>query len=133
MALMHFTRTLSSLLEAGVDVTVAVEQAGEASGSPVVRKVALRAAELVDGGRGLADSFIASLIFPSTILQMVDVGERSGRLPETLAKTSEILEDEANHRLGVLIRVLPIASSLVVFGFLGFKIIAFWLGIYGGG
>lgn len=131
LSMVYFTRTLGALLEAGVNVTLALEQAGDASGSPVIRKIGLQAAELVEGGRGLADAFVGALVFPPIILQMLDVGEKSGRLPETLLKTSEVLEDEANHSIRIMVRILPIAASLIIFGFLGVKIVLFWLGIYG--
>jgi type IV pilus assembly protein PilC len=133
LALMHFTRTLGALLASGVDVVTALDQAGTASGSPVIRKAGRRAAELVDGGRTLAEAFVASLLFPPIILQMMDVGERSGRIPDTMMKTAVVLEDEANHAIAILLRILPVAVSLVVFGFLALKIILFYAGILGGG
>lgn len=132
LCLVNFTRTLGALLEGGVNVTLALEQAGDACGSASIRREALRASELLEGGRGLAEAFVASLIFPPIILQMIDVGEKSGRIPETLSKTSEVLEDEATHAIAVLTKVLPLAIFLLIAGFLAFWIISFYAGIYGG-
>ncbi|MCZ6689450.1 MAG: type II secretion system F family protein [Planctomycetota bacterium] len=123
---MLFTRTLGALLASGVTASLALEQAGEASGSPILRMVGLKTAELVEGGRGIAEAFVAVMIFPPLILQMMDVGEKSGRMPETMAKTAQILEDEAGHALNIMMRVLPIVSSLIVFAFLGTKIVLFY-------
>lgn len=47
-------------------------------------------------------------------------------MPETMAKTAQILEDEAGHALNIMMRVLPIVSSLIVFAFLGTKIVLFY-------
>ena len=131
-ALMKFTRTLGALYGAGVLAADALRHAGDTSGSAAIRLVALQAVELVEGGRTIADAFVASFLFPPLILQMLDVGEKSGRLPETLAKTSEILEDEAKYSVEIMTRILPVAAFLVIAAFFAVEIFTFWLARYPG-
>ena len=54
----------------------------------------LSARERVMGGADIAASLAQEKVFPRLVVNMVGVGEQSGRLPEVLEKISDVYEDQ---------------------------------------
>ena len=69
-------------------------------------------------------------IFPRTAIQMISVGEESGRLDDMLLKVAEIEERHMRERTKMLISLLAPALILVVGALVGFMVIALLLPIF---
>jgi type II secretory pathway component PulF len=69
-------------------------------------------------------------IFPGTAVQMIDVGEETGRLDEMLLKVAEIEERHMRARTKTLISLLAPILILVVGAVVGFMVIALLLPIF---
>ena len=69
-------------------------------------------------------------IFPRTVVQMIDVGEETGRLDEMLLKVAEIEERHMRARTKTLISLLAPILILVVGALIGFMVIALLLPIF---
>ena len=129
-AMIRLTRTLGSMYDAGVNVAEALEQCADIVGSPLVRKKVIQAADLVQGRRPLADAFLPTELFSSTHLQMISVGEKSGRTPETLLKIAEILDDEANHTIKLMLGSTRFFAFIIVATYIGIRIILHWTTLF---
>lgn len=76
----------------------------------------------VRNGDPLTDALSATGVFPVRFLDAFDVGERSGRLPETMKLLSDQYQDEARRAVKVLIQVASWLVSLAVMALVVFFI-----------
>lgn len=121
-ALSRFTRALSVGLAAGVTMNQALRTAIDVSDNPWLQRQLRHLPGHVGSGKGLASGLEHAGCLPGTLKEMIVVGEESGRLPEMLEKTSNHFAEEASHRLGMMMKVLPALMFLVVAMFVGLKI-----------
>lgn len=119
-AIVRFTRVLALLLSTGIPILKALETAGSAAGSVGINDVVKKVAQEIEDGRGLAVSFRASGYFPPLVVNLMAVGEETGRLPNLLDKAADFYEEELaalTKGLVTLIEpVLIIAMGFVVGG-----------------
>jgi type II secretory pathway component PulF len=129
-ALSRFARTLGTLARSGVSLLPALKIVENTIGNRVLARQIAHVAEETRGG----DSFAAPLrklgIFPNTVVQMIDVGEESGKLDEMLLKVADIEERQMRARTKMLISLLGPALILVVGALVGFIVIALLLPIF---
>ena len=81
-------------------------------------------AEETRGGDSLAAPLRKLGIFPKTVVQMINVGEETGKLDEMLLKVADIEERHMRARTKTLISLLAPALILVVGALVGFMVIA---------
>ncbi len=86
----------------------------------------------IRGGSELHEAMTETGAFPRRIIDAISVGERSGRLSETMKLLSDQYQDEARAAMTVLTRMAGIGVWVVVSGliiFLIFRIFSFYLGV----
>ncbi len=129
-ALGRFARTLGTLARSGVSLLPALKIVEHTIGNRVLAAQIARVAEETRGGNSLAAPLRKLGIFPRTVVQMIDVGEESGRLDEMLLKVAEIEERQMRARTKTLISLLAPLLILVVGALVGFMVIALLLPIF---
>jgi type II secretory pathway component PulF len=129
-ALSRFARTLGTLAKSGVSLLPALKIVENTIGNRVLAAQVARVAEETRGGDSLAAPLRKMNIFPRTVVQMIGVGEESGRLDEMLLKVAEIEERHMRARTKTLISLLAPALILVVGALVGFIVIALLLPIF---
>ena len=129
-ALSRFARTLGTLVKSGVSLLPSLKIVENTIGNRVLAKQIARVAEETRGGDSLATPLRKMGIFPKTVVQMVDVGEETGRLDEMLLKVAEIEERHMRARTKTLISLLAPILILVVGALVGFMVIALLLPIF---
>ncbi len=126
----RFSRILSTLLEGGIPVIQALENAGATSGSMIVVQAVQAAGERIQEGMSIADPLEESGIFPPMVIHMISVGEESGSLPALLETIANFYEDEVSNmskRLSALLEpVMLVAVGIVV----GVILLALYLPIF---
>ncbi len=119
----RFARMLGTLLANGVAMLEALSLVGG-----TLRNTALAAAlddvvTEVKEGRGLAGPLAQSGLFPDLAVDLVRVGEESGRLEDMLLKVAEIFERESertiNRLLALLVPGLTIGLGVLIAGIIG--------------
>ena len=114
------------LLEAGIATHEALRVAASASANEVFDRVAAHVADLAEEGRPLSDALKAAdpgKRLPRELAWYVEVGERSGRLPEALARASDVCAARSRNvlsRLTGLIFPLGVITVALVVGMLGY-------------
>ena len=110
-------RTLSVLVSCGVPILNGLEMSGKVANNTVIK----RAFDvLIDGakrGRTLSASAVEAKIFPAMVIQMIRIGEESGKLDETLSKVSDWYDDELEQQIKALTSMME-PMMIVVVGFL---------------
>ncbi|MCG9894392.1 MAG: type II secretion system F family protein [Fimbriimonadaceae bacterium] len=119
LSLARMLSTLSSLLGSGVNLLPALESAGKVSGDPDIEAACEAAHQDVHGGGMLSESFKRTRVLPPTLVQMVAVGERSGRLSTLVERASEEMEVQADARLKSLMAIFEPIMILVMGGVIG--------------
>ncbi len=88
-------RTLSSLITAGVPITRSLEIISQSLGNFYYRRAMIVAAEQVRKGTNLSDALNPySHIYSPLVIQMIAVGEETGRTAEILEKLADFYEEE---------------------------------------
>lgn len=129
-ALGRFARTLGTLARSGVSLLPALKIVENTIGNRILAQQVANVAEETRGGDSLAAPLRKLGLFPRTMVQMIDVGEQTGRLDEMLLKVAEIEERQMRARTKVLISLLAPALILVVGALVGFMVIAILLPIF---
>jgi type II secretory pathway component PulF len=129
-ALGRFARTLGTLVKSGVSLLPALKIVENTIGNQILAKQVAGVAEETRGGDSLATPLRKLGIFPRTMIQMIDVGEQTGKLDEMLLKVAEIEERQMRARTKIVISLLAPALILVVGALVGFMVIAILLPIF---
>jgi general secretion pathway protein F len=129
-ALSRFARTLGTLAKSGVSLLPALKIVENTIGNRVLAQQVARVADETRGGDSLAAPLRKMGIFPRTVVQMIDVGEESGKLDEMLLKVAQIEERHMRARTKTLISLLAPVLILVVGALVGFIVIALLLPIF---
>jgi general secretion pathway protein F len=129
-ALGRFTRTLGTLVKSGVSLLPALKIVENTIGNQILAAQIARVAEETRGGDSLAAPLRKLGIFPRSVVQMIDVGEESGKLDEMLLKVALIEERHMRARTKTLISLLAPMLIMVVGALVGFMVIAILLPIF---
>lgn len=129
-ALSRFARTLGTLVKAGVSLLPALKIVENTIGNLVLAHFIAQVSEETRGGDSLAGPLRKLGVFPKAVIQMIDVGEESGKLDEMLLRVAEIQEREMRAKTKTLVSLLAPALILVVGALVGFMVIAILLPIF---
>jgi len=110
-----FARTLATLLTGGLPLVPSLETAARSIDSRQISKAIFRSVETVREGKGLSVSLGATKIFPELAVEMIEVGESTGALPQMLNSVAEFFEEDVQTNLTAAMSLIePII--LVVMG-----------------
>ncbi len=129
-ALSRFARTLGTLVKSGVSLLPALKIVENTIGNLVLSGQIAQVAEETRGGDSLAAPLRKLGLFPKTVVQMIDVGEESGRLDDMLLQVAVVEERQMRARTKALVSLLGPALILVVGALVGFMVIALLLPIF---
>ncbi len=125
------TRTLSSLLSAGVPIVSALEITSHVVGNWHFRQVLVTAAEEVRKGGKLSESLNRSHgAYPFMIGQMVAVGEETGETSQILKKLAEFFEQEVENMTQNLSAVIEPFLMLIIGAMVGLFAISMFQPMY---
>lgn len=125
--LARFSRTMNSLLQAGVPITEALTIVSNVIENGIYKNAILRARDKVQQGGKLGESFMGyEKIFPSLLTKMITIGESTGSLESTTAHLSELYErnvDNITKNLSVLLEPLLLIFMGLLIGGIALSII----------
>lgn len=129
-ALGRFARTLGTLARSGVSLLPALEIVRHTAGNAYLASELGAVAEETKGGESLAAPLRRRRLFPATMVQMIAVGEETGRLDDLLLKVATIQERLVRRSSRTLVSLLAPAMILVVGALVGFIVISLLLPIF---
>lgn len=101
-ALSEVSRTISLLVNSGASLISALHIAAEVSGNYYYKGALLNTSSLVEKGAGLSVGLQNQAVFPPLMIQMVKVGESTGKIDESLLKVSEYFERDLDIKVKTL-------------------------------
>jgi type IV pilus assembly protein PilC len=110
-----FARTLSTLLTGGLPLVPSLETAAKAIDSKQIGLAVFRSVETVREGKGLSASLAATKVFPELAIEMIEVGESTGALPQMLNSVAEFFEEDVQTNLTAAMSLIE-PLILVVMG-----------------
>ena len=129
-SLSRFTRTLGTLLGAGVAILKSLEISEGAAGNRIFRRQIADAALRVKEGSGLAEGLARAENFPGLLREKIAVGEETGKLPEVLVACAEQYEKSLDRSVKLFVAVFEPALIFLMAGIVGFIVISMLLPIF---
>ena len=126
----RFSRTLSTLVAAGVDIIRSLEITGSTAGNSLIEDATAVVRERVHQGVPIAIPLEDEKIFPPMVSQMVRVGEETGELEKMLAKIADFYEDEVDSSIATLTSVIEPLMMIGVGMVVGVIIISMYMPMF---
>ena len=125
-----FSRTLSTLLTGGLPLVPSLETAARAIDSRQIGSAVFRSVETVREGKGLSVSLAATKVFPELAIEMIEVGESTGALPQMLNSVAEFFEEDVQTSLTAAMSLIEPAILIVMGVVVVVILIALYLPIF---
>ncbi|RYG33858.1 type II secretion system F family protein, partial [bacterium] len=132
LAMAKFGRAFGALYRGGVPLTRCMQLAADACGNEHLRAQMYPAVKRLESGAGITETFRETGAFNPLVLDMVGTGETTGSLDKMLQKMSEFYEEDAEAKAYKLGQITGVVVGLCVAIYIGFIVISFWTGYYGG-
>lgn len=109
----RFTRTLGTLMGAGVPVLQALNIVKETVGNEVISKAVTTIHDAVKEGENMAPPIASSKVFPPMVISMVEVGEETGALPDMLMKVADSYDEDVDNAVASMTSIIE--PLLIIF------------------
>lgn len=126
----RFTRTLSTLLNAGVPIIESLRITSRTAGNKVLELGIQKSLESISGGQTIAEPLAATGIFPAMVIQMISVGEKTGGLADMLSRVSDFYDDEVDSAVDSLTSLIEPMIIVFLGGIIGSILIAMYLPMF---
>jgi type IV pilus assembly protein PilC len=125
-----FTRTLSTMLSAGVPIIDSLEICIETLDNTQIAKDLTKVRKAVIEGKSITEPLGRIPYFPPLITQMIKVGESTGNLDQMLLKVADVFEEEVEELIGNLTKLIEPLILVFLGGIIAFVLIAMYLPIF---
>lgn len=112
--LSKFSYSFGNLLSSGVPIIKAIEIVATAVGNEVYRKRFLLTAEDMKSGIPMAENLSNSKLFPSMLVNMIEVGEQTAQLENVTQKVAEFYDEEVSTAVAALTKIMEPLIIVVV-------------------
>jgi len=126
----RFSRTLSTLIAAGVDIIKALEITGQTAGNWVVEEALADVRVQVQEGIPIAQPLAANSILPPMVSHMIKIGEETGELEKMLSKVADFYEEEVDSSTSSLTSIIEPLMMIGVGCMVGVIIISMYLPMF---
>jgi len=128
--LTEFSRTFGLLVGTGTLIVEALLETADTTGNIYYRNAIKGMARQVEKGVPLGEAMVAYPLFPGMIVQLVKVGEQTGKVDESLSKASEYYEREVSQTVKTLTTAMEPFIMIVLGVGVAFLIISVITPIY---
>lgn len=128
--LTDFTRTFGMLVGTGTLVVDALQKSSDVIDNAVFKKAVVGVTRRVEKGIAIGDAMTSSSLFPPVLVEMVKIGEQTGKLDESLGRVSEYYEREVEQTVKTLTTAIEPFIMIVLAVGVGFLILSIITPIY---
>jgi type IV pilus assembly protein PilC len=115
VAVARFTRTLSTLLASGVPILDGLDITAKTAGNAIIEDAIQTTRSGIERGETISEPLRKTNVFPSMVVQMINVGETTGALDAMLSKIADFYEEEVDTAVAGLLTLM----EPVMIAFLG--------------
>jgi type IV pilus assembly protein PilC len=123
----RFSRTLGTLIAAGVPILEAIKITKETSGNYVFEKALQNVYDSIREGEGFAGPLRESKTCDAIVVNMIDVGEETGELDQMLMKIADNYDEEVDVAVASLVSLLEPLMVVFLGGFVGLIVVAMFM------
>lgn len=123
-AIARFTRTLGTLISAGVPILDAINITRETSGNEVYSRALMKVHDAIREGESMADPLRATKVCDAIVINMIDVGEEVGDLDKMLMKIADNYDSDVDVMVSSLVSILEPVMVVMLGVIVGFIVIA---------
>lgn len=126
----QFSRTLASLLRSGVTLMEALRVTEKTVTNATLRRSIHGISAGISKGEPLSDLFAKTALFPVMVVQMISVGERTGKLESILFDVANFFDQEIDYAIRNLTAVLEPVLLLAMGSMVAFIALSVLLPIF---
>jgi type IV pilus assembly protein PilC len=126
----RFTRTMGTLLTAGVPILDALEICAKTAGNTVVQAGIMYARHQISEGKDMATPLAFTGLFPPMVVQMIGVGEQTGALDAMLTKIADFYEEEVDVAVAAMTSLIEPIMMVFLGTVIGGMVVAMYLPIF---
>jgi type IV pilus assembly protein PilC len=126
----RFCRTLSTLLSSGVPILDGLDITARTSGNAIIERAILTTRSGIERGETVSGPLKETNVFPSMVVQMINVGETTGALDTMLSKIADFYEDEVDAAVAGMLTLLEPIMIAFLGVVVGGIVIAMYLPIF---
>jgi len=130
VAVAKFSRTLGTMLTSGVPILESLQVVARTSGNKVIEIAVFRTADAISEGRPIAEPLEETGVFPSMVVQMINVGEAVGALDAMLEKIADFYDEEVDQAVDNLTAMIEPFMMVFLGGMIGGLVVAMYLPIF---
>lgn len=127
----QFARTLGTLIENGVTLLRALELLEEISGNEFIRLRMVSVRNAVVDGATLSVALANEKIFPELFVDMMSVGEQTGKFGDTMQMIAQVYERELDKQVKIISALIPPMIMLVIATVVGFVVFGILAAVFG--
>jgi type II secretory pathway component PulF len=127
----QFARTLGTLVENGVTLLRALELLEEISGNEHVRVRMAQVRRAVIDGATLSTALTEQKILPELFVDMMSVGEQTGKFGDTMQMIADVYERELDKQVTVVSAIIPPLIMLGIATIVGFVVFGILSAVFG--
>lgn len=128
--MVEFARTFGLLVGTGSLVVESLNQSADVVGNVYYRNAIREVGSKVEKGVTIGDAMLSDPLFPPIIVEMVKIGEQTGKLDESLMRVSEYFEREVEQTIKALTTAMEPFIMIILAVGVGFLIISIITPIY---
>ena len=129
-AVARFSRTLGTLIQSGVNIIDALQVTAKTAGNDVIARAIKNAIIAISQGETIAKPLEESGVFPPMVVQMINVGEKTGNLDTMLAKIADFYEEEVDSAVETLTAMIEPLMTVVMGIVVGGLLVAMYLPMF---
>ncbi len=99
LTMSRFTRTMSILIKSGLPILQVLDLVSRTVGNTVVSRAVETIATSVREGKGISEPMRISGIFQPMVVQMVAIGEDTGKVDELLLRVSDYYDQQSDYAM----------------------------------
>jgi type IV pilus assembly protein PilC len=130
VAVARFCRTLSTLLSSGVPILDGLDITAKTAGNAIIEDAIQVTRTSIERGETISGPLKETKVFPSMVVQMINVGETTGALDTMLGKIADFYEEEVDTAVAGLLTLMEPIMIAVLGGVVGGIVVAMYLPIF---
>jgi type IV pilus assembly protein PilC len=130
VAVARFCRTLSTLLSSGVPILDGLDITARTSGNAIIEDAIQTTRTGIERGETVSGPLRETNVFPSMVVQMINVGETTGALDAMLSKIADFYEEEVDTAVAGLLTLMEPIMIAFLGVVVGGIVIAMYLPIF---
>jgi type IV pilus assembly protein PilC len=123
----RFSRTLGTLLSAGVPILDALAITADTAGNEVYTRALRKVRESIREGESIAKPLRQARVVDSMVTNMIDVGEETGELDNMLTKIADNYEEEVEVMVSGMVSLLEPVMVITLGGIVGYIVVALFM------